>query len=855
MVNLHNKITQHMEAGNESHAIIGASMMPETQKPFEDLAINHKLSDDAINQIISLMSNSKSKHNQGFQDFLNVLAHNLPDDIKSETLNNILKHTPDNFSIQNLIQSHVNYKPDVNMQKMMRSADFWDSYERGVTPSHMATIKSLYTLQPETIKNFEGEIGTSDKLLHMLPDLLNHALEVQEKIVHDQTIEKHDINGIHCIKMYKGFGGDYSKKITDLIRFNPETNQADNKDMYLPMAHMSSWTVDPKIAFMFANNNALHKDSQSNPNNAIVVEALIPISDILHSGFHTLISGQKHPNHHESELVIGHPEGRRTISTEDLYLKNPGSEDFSKAQLRLEKGESMDFESLEKIGASGLKKLVTAGAAATMIGMPSGAVAQHVTQQHANKIPVTNVAKQPKNTYGGLDYIKMIESSGGKNTAHKPISHGVNSGTTAIGQYGLTPLTVLETINKNPHLKQKYNNLSGLNYQKDQDKIKQALMSNPSMEQDIANTHWHRLYNKFNGDENKAAHAWYHGISGTQNIKDDAINNSDYVKKYNKYKKLKELTQPGVEHHALTKAEEATYVNFAAQFPTAFNIEVEKQINGFLSENEYHDLGRVGHFTHNSVIAGLYENNSWLIKVEEQGNNAIKSSNTGLSSPKEAAFYEIAKEVFKLDHLTPIAILGKVELNKQNSPCAVIKMFPPEFNPAVEVYKANCKVAQDTIAPYVSAGIAHKLAALLYILGDGDCHGRNVLLSVEEMRIIDHGAAFSDMSFNPGADENIFVPYFLRVFDYQDKGTKEEILESMPRVLDMEVRKQIKAWILGVKMDILQSIVEKYNLDPMPIIARHELLCHLVMSDVDGDLAVNMAWTQDLDLSGEPNEN
>lgn len=138
-----------------------------------------------------------------------------------------------------------------------------------------------------------------------------------------------------------------------------------------------------------------------------------------------------------------------------------------------------------------------------------------------------------------LSNISEVESTGGQNTDHPEIQTGIHAGDQAIGRYGLMPNTVKEVINRmrlqgtlTPEIEQ----LNKL----DHTQLKETLEANPQIEDQLAGTLANRVLHRQH-DEDKAAFSWNMG----HNLKPEQIDtmdykNSDYVKKYNAFKKLKE---------------------------------------------------------------------------------------------------------------------------------------------------------------------------------------------------------------------------------------------------------------------------------------------------------------------------
>lgn len=128
-----------------------------------------------------------------------------------------------------------------------------------------------------------------------------------------------------------------------------------------------------------------------------------------------------------------------------------------------------------------------------------------------------------------LQNIGQIESANGKYTNHKQLDHGMHKGTSAYGTYGLMPLTISELAgsSNNPEVQA----LRGMS----ETEMKAELGKNPALEQALARQLAEKVLNNQQGDEQKAAYAWYngHNLSPGKIESRDYIN-SDYVRKYSK---------------------------------------------------------------------------------------------------------------------------------------------------------------------------------------------------------------------------------------------------------------------------------------------------------------------------------
>lgn len=127
-----------------------------------------------------------------------------------------------------------------------------------------------------------------------------------------------------------------------------------------------------------------------------------------------------------------------------------------------------------------------------------------------------------------LEKIGHIESNSGKNTNHPVVRYGLNRGDRAGGQFGLMPITVKETISKNPLLKVKYGHILNLSNKK----VTLFLNNNKKASDEIASSHWKRLKKIFPKDKLKRVYAWNCGITCALKASKQEVIKSKYVKKF-----------------------------------------------------------------------------------------------------------------------------------------------------------------------------------------------------------------------------------------------------------------------------------------------------------------------------------
>jgi hypothetical protein len=147
--------------------------------------------------------------------------------------------------------------------------------------------------------------------------------------------------------------------------------------------------------------------------------------------------------------------------------------------------------------------------------------------EHVQRAPKTfDPVKRKQNI---LRAIAQVESSGGKNTAHKLVTRGVNAGTRSSSVYGLMPITIKETIKKHPDLSQKYGHLTKLSG----DEFHEQFHAHPELDKEIAKRHYDRLSTHFGHDPVKIGMAWLQGVVGAKRMLKRGVNfeNHWHVKK------------------------------------------------------------------------------------------------------------------------------------------------------------------------------------------------------------------------------------------------------------------------------------------------------------------------------------
>jgi hypothetical protein len=122
-----------------------------------------------------------------------------------------------------------------------------------------------------------------------------------------------------------------------------------------------------------------------------------------------------------------------------------------------------------------------------------------------------------------LRAIAQVESSGGKNVSHQPLSEdSIHQGTRAIGKFGLTPVLIQETVNLNKDLGKKYPHIKNASIHEVEGHM------SPEIEKEIAKTHLQRLRTHFGDNPAAIGMAWLNGITGTKRAISQGKNLEDH---------------------------------------------------------------------------------------------------------------------------------------------------------------------------------------------------------------------------------------------------------------------------------------------------------------------------------------
>lgn len=232
---------------------------------------------------------------------------------------------------------------------------------------------------------------------------------------------------------------------------------------------------------------------------------------------------------------------------------------------------------------------------------------------------------------------------------------------------------------------------------------------------------------------------------------------------------------------------------------------------------------------------------TWLLKPGAGGESPVKGENEqpATQSEREAAFWHIADKV-GLGEWYPKTDLVLIN-GKQ---FAAIRLIPWSFKTLDARRKEDGGLPQRLFFPFLNEGLVHMWAALDFVAGNADRHANNVMVGEDrEVQLIDHGSSLAGRDFDPGHDQNAFVPYYLRAWSPSNKFQSlppEEKLEQLPRVSE-KVAKELSDWLSRISANDIETILLKYGADPTAILARLAKLKHSAIP-FPCDEAINMAW-------------
>ncbi len=174
------------------------------------------------------------------------------------------------------------------------------------------------------------------------------------------------------------------------------------------------------------------------------------------------------------------------------------------------------------------------------------------------------------------------------------------------------------------------------------------------------------------------------------------------------------------------------------------------------------------------------------------------------------------------------------------SPVAAIHMLPFSFKGLEKKRKTHPAEVMALLNKYLRLGILHKWAVLDWVLGNPDRHGQNLMTGEGKLKLIDHGSAFAGMHFDPGHDQNSFIPFYLRAWAPEKFNglTSQEKMTYMPRLSD-DAERAFKFWVQDLDEDVITNVCKVYGIHPDACIYRLSLI---KMASAEKDLAILKLW-------------
>jgi len=249
-----------------------------------------------------------------------------------------------------------------------------------------------------------------------------------------------------------------------------------------------------------------------------------------------------------------------------------------------------------------------------------------------------------------------------------------------------------------------------------------------------------------------------------------------------------------------------------------------------------------GKHSKGTLLAHDKDDNMYLLKAGSSKNSPALGvdEEPASQSRREAAFSAVAKSWGVVD--VPYADLVSVD----GKEVAAIRMLGLDYTGLARAAQKDPALPRRVIRPYFDDGKIFCWSVLDGVLASVDRHGNNIMVNDEgRLALIDHGSTFAGFSFNPGNDDNSFVPYYLRIWG-PDKGwnkmSKEQQLASLPRLPEV-MDEHLKEWVLQLNGQELSEVLLRYGINPVPSVARLAKVQLLARQSANLSVDLNRMWT------------
>lgn len=291
---------------------------------------------------------------------------------------------------------------------------------------------------------------------------------------------------------------------------------------------------------------------------------------------------------------------------------------------------------------------------------------------------------------------------------------------------------------------------------------------------------------------------------------------------------------------ALAKSEKPDLFNKEVKALLPEGIETALRLQDGLRDNNFQSIELNGKHIAGALLVTCQTGSDILLKP----NSGKKGAAVGVDDEKasqakrEAAFYQVAK-CWGLEGYLPHSDLVTI-VEKEY---AAIEMLNGDYVNLDVKRRQDPALVPKILFPYVNSGDVWKWALLDMVCGNADRHAGNMMSnSYDEVKLIDHGAAFASLNFSPGLDENTFIPYYLRFGCERgfNSLTQEEKMKYMP-LASRPISEALKNWTLSLSIADLQEILPRYGIDPTASVSRLAAL-HLLAQSMDVDQALAQMW-------------
>lgn len=271
--------------------------------------------------------------------------------------------------------------------------------------------------------------------------------------------------------------------------------------------------------------------------------------------------------------------------------------------------------------------------------------------------------------------------------------------------------------------------------------------------------------------------------------------------------------------------------------------DIAEKIRDAYKRKEVQSIALGGKHSSGSYIAKDKDGNDWLLKPGsgKKSPAAGVDETKGSQSRREAVFSRMAKEM-GIDEVQPAGLL-----QIDGKEVAAIKMWPMNWVNLHRTLSQDSSLPRRALEPYRRNGTLFKWSVLDAITANVDRHGNNIMVGPanegNKIGLIDHGSTMAGPGFDPGHDDNTFVPYYLRVW----AGTNfhnmppDVQLKQMPTIHG-EVDQKLREWVEALNEEELAHIITMCGMDSAPALARLAKLKNLMSLTPNASEATNRFW-------------